>query len=303
MNAVEVNTAIITASPVALTAYAAPRATNRLSPASCADQVEHPALPVADQPVGAFRQVGGRPAAAPARAARRRPGAPATPAYACSAASAATPRSSVTSCDSSADLQVAAGRRPAGDRRDEPVAQPPDPGLQRAQELAGADELLPAGQHLAAQQPAVLQAVARPSAARVAVAPRVPARPAPAPPRPARRRRRRARRPPGRARRARRRGSAGPPPRGRWRPPASCANQSRSGAMTSLGQQALAVQRRSRAARTAAPRPRSLRGEHLAAGARRPRRPPPVGTRSSTSAITVPRSRAVRSSSHGTASA
>ena len=38
---------------------------------------------------------------------------------------------------------------------DDPVADPADAGLQRPQQLAGADELLPAGQHLAAQQGAV----------------------------------------------------------------------------------------------------------------------------------------------------
>ena len=41
------------------------------------------------------------------------------------------------------------------DRVDHAVADPADPGLQRPEQLAGADELLPAGQHLAAQQGAV----------------------------------------------------------------------------------------------------------------------------------------------------
>ena len=45
--------------------------------------------------------------------------------------------------------------RLALDRVDDPVAQPADPGLERLEQLAGADELLPARQHLAAQQGAV----------------------------------------------------------------------------------------------------------------------------------------------------
>ena len=45
--------------------------------------------------------------------------------------------------------------RLALDRVDEAVAEPADLGLERLQQLAGADELLPAREHLAAQQGAV----------------------------------------------------------------------------------------------------------------------------------------------------
>ena len=100
--------------PVALTAYAAVRATNRLSPPSSRTRSSTAALPVADQPVGALGEVGGAAGPAPASssaapagmglpagvrpARRRRP---------------RRPRSSVTSCDSIAVLELRR-RAPAG---------------------------------------------------------------------------------------------------------------------------------------------------------------------------------------------
>ena len=54
MNAVEAKTAIITASPVALTAYAAVRATNRLSPASTRTSSSTPRCQSRTMPLGAL---------------------------------------------------------------------------------------------------------------------------------------------------------------------------------------------------------------------------------------------------------
>ena len=53
-------------------------------------------------------------------------------------------------------LQVPGSGRLAPEGRDDPVPQPADLLLQRPEELTGADELVPAGQHLAPQQGAVL---------------------------------------------------------------------------------------------------------------------------------------------------
>ena len=56
--------------------------------------------------------------------------------------------------DDSRSLAIALGRRlAAADRRDEAVAHPPHRGLQHAEELAGADELLPARQHATGKSP------------------------------------------------------------------------------------------------------------------------------------------------------
>ena len=97
--------------------------------------------------------------AARAPAGRPRPGGPATPSTPARPHPTTTPRSSVTSCDSSATCRL----RPGAGR---PVTAAttrsrswPTLDSSAAQELAGADELLPARQHLAAQQPPVLQAV------------------------------------------------------------------------------------------------------------------------------------------------
>ena len=55
--------------------------------------------------------------------------------------------------------QLGARPGPAADRRGEPVPEPAHPVLQGAQQLPGADELLPARQDLPAQQRAVAHAL------------------------------------------------------------------------------------------------------------------------------------------------
>ena len=72
-----------------------------------------------------------------------------------SAAASACSRSSVSRPGLDGDGDPLGLLRLALDRVDHPVADPADLGLQRAEQLAGADELLPARQHLAAQQGAV----------------------------------------------------------------------------------------------------------------------------------------------------
>ena len=120
--------------------------------------------------------------------------------------------------------------------------------------------------------------------------------------RPGRRRRRRARRPPGRARRARRRRSGGRRPRAPAAERASCVEPVAQRRDRPARAAAPAVEARSRRGRTAAPPPRpcsasiSVRCGAISSSA-------PGGTRFRTRATAVPRSRAVRSSSHGTASA
>ncbi len=89
------------------------------------------------------------------RAGRRRPAAATTAAWARSAAASACSSTSVSRPDSTATVTRSACWGLPLMRVDEPVAQPADAGLERAQQLAGADELLPAGEHLAAQQRAV----------------------------------------------------------------------------------------------------------------------------------------------------
>ena len=76
-----------------------------------------------------------------------------------SAASVAAPLSRIASPEPMRLLEPLAGRRAAGERGDDPVASSPDAGLQGAHDVAGADELLPAGEHLAAQQRAVVDAL------------------------------------------------------------------------------------------------------------------------------------------------
>ena len=227
-----------------------------------ADQVEHRALPVAHGALDRVAQV------------RRRPVQPASPvgraAARCrrrcvrhdvaarSAARSAAASTSSATPDSSAAVSSDAGLvRSAGDGRGEPVAQAADPVLQRAQQLPGADELLPAGQHLAAQQRAVAHAVvdlgerARVGRARRrrAAAPRRRSGRAPA---------RRGRRCAGAGCPVRRRGCAG---RRRRAAPASRARSDEPVAQRAddgLGQQAV-VRAWSRGRRRAAPRPARAR--------------------------------------------
>ena len=105
------------------------------------------------------RQVGGRPASAGFEQRRARPGAPASRCTPARPRPAATPRSSVTSCDSSAAGSCWPGAGRPVTAATTRSRRRPTRASQAAQELAGADELLPAGQHLAAQQPAVAQAL------------------------------------------------------------------------------------------------------------------------------------------------
>ncbi len=136
--------------------------------------------------------------------------------------------------------QLGVGRRRAGHQRAQAVAQPADAAFERAHEVAGADHLVPARQHLAAQQRAAAHGlVDLVERARRRRAPRPRAAPAPRPParraRPARsppaagssrarppasgaRARRAPRRPPP-ARRASRAPARAPPPAA-GRPPA-----------------------------------------------------------------------------------
>ncbi len=155
MNAVDVKTAIITARPAPLTAYAAPRATNRLSPASLADQLEHPLLPVADQPVGPLRQVGGRSLTGPARAARRPAGMRVPRRVRLLGRVRADPAQQRDQLGLERRLQIAPGRRTAGEGRDDPVAQVTDLGLQR-----------PAGTRRCRRTPAIGPAPRRAAAGR-----------------------------------------------------------------------------------------------------------------------------------------
>ena len=72
-----------------------------------------------------------------------------------SAAASASSRSSDSSPDSTATLRLRHLGRLAAEYRDHPVPQPADLLLERPEELPGSDELVPAGQHLPAQQSSV----------------------------------------------------------------------------------------------------------------------------------------------------
>ena len=112
------------------------------------------------RPLGEVRRTSG-PAPSGTRRSRAAPAGPAAPGRR-GPLRGAGPRPRRTS-DVHARLervgQLLRGRRPAGDRRGEPVAASGRPGTAARAELAGADELLPAGQHLAAQQRPVAHAV------------------------------------------------------------------------------------------------------------------------------------------------
>ena len=123
-----------------------------------ADHLEHVVLPVAHRALGPAAQVARGAAEVLARRRRAGPGrrrAAARTASARSAAASACSRISSLEAGLDRDGDPLGLLRLALDRVDEPVAQPADPGLQRLEQLAGADELLPAGEHLAAQQGAV----------------------------------------------------------------------------------------------------------------------------------------------------
>ena len=214
------------------------------------------------------------------------------------ARSAAASTSSATPDSSAAVSSVPGWGRPVIAAA-EPVAQPPDPVLQRAQQLAGADELLPAGQDLAAQQRAVPHALVdvgdRALVGRVGVRPQplrgVDLRPG-------------LRGEPGGPRaggcRARRRGCGGRPRRG--------ARRRGRGRRTSRGAGR-------RPARAAGRRAASTSGTTNSGAPPRPcaasiscrcaatSSSAPGGTRSSSTASAVPRSCAVCRTSQGTASA
>ena len=149
------NTASMTARPAPFTPNDASRAAVRRSRPSCAHQLEHAALPGADLALAA--RGGSRrtacpspPGASPSSAAP--PGAPARPRRCARPRrpprpAPASPR--WTRAPPAPARSAAAGRH---ERRVTRSRSRPIRASQRAQQLAGADELLPAGQHLAAQQ-------------------------------------------------------------------------------------------------------------------------------------------------------
>ena len=301
MNAVLANTAIMTIRPVALTPYAAIRAlVRRDAPSRRTRSSTAPCQSRTVRSMASRRFGDDRSSRASVVRSRAVPAALGPP-----RGRGALRRPFRGGVDEQGDArlqrrgELGARLGPAGDGRGEPVAQPPDPVLQRAQQLPGADELLPAGQDLTAQQRAVAHALVdlgdRALVGRVGVGPQplrgVDLRPG-------------LRGEPGGARpeaveravegatddRGAVRGVAG-----QVGEPVAERGDDR------LGQQAV-VQRRlgdDEQRRVA----QAVRGEHLAAGARRCRPRRPGGTRSSSMASAVPRSCAVCRTSQGTASA
>ena len=122
-----------------------------------ADHLEHVGLPVAHRPLGPAPEVARGAAQVLAGVAQQTGpgGVLRQDASARSAAASACSRISVSRPDSTATVTRSACWGLPLHGVDDPVAEPADLGLQRLEQLAGADELLPAGQHLAAQQGAV----------------------------------------------------------------------------------------------------------------------------------------------------
>ena len=289
MNAVLANTAIMTIRPVAFTPYAAiagVRPARRRPPGGPGPAPR----PASRAPCARWRRAGW---ATSGPAAPRWPAAgpcprrwSATTLAARSAARSAAASTSSATPDSSAAVELGARLGPAGDRRGEPVPQPAHPVLQRAQQLPGADELLPAGQDLPAQQRAVAHAVVDlGDRARVGGVGRRPAagprrRPAPGP-----------------GRRGRRCAAGGcpaprpacdvrPRPGGRRRA-ARSENQPRSGATTGSGSRP-SCKVVSGTTNSGAPASRVRRASPAGARRRRPRRPAAPGRAASPARCRAP---------------
>ena len=268
-----------------------------------ADHLEHVRLPVAHRALGVAAQVARGPAEVLAGVGEQRlPGGERRQdASARSAAASACSRISVSSPDSTATvIRSACCGLPltalTSRSRSQPTRVSSD-----LEQLAGADELLPAGQHLAAQQGAVGSRPRRPRAT-PRRRPRRRRRGAGPRRRPARRRRRRPGRCDGSACGSRPRGSGAPPRRGRRRrrpaTPASRGSRRR-------GRRAAARRRRPAPSvhdeqrRVLEPAAGQHPGQVGGDGLRRR----PAGVRSSTIATAVERSAAWRRKSHGTWSA
>ncbi|GMA85812.1 hypothetical protein GCM10025868_10620 [Angustibacter aerolatus] len=156
--AVWLNTTSMSSTPRPFTPYDSARAVARLSPPSSRTRLEHRALPVAHHAADALGGLGVRPLERGVRVEQRgAPGVPRQRRAASSAAASACARTSLLDARLQRLAEVGLGVRAAAQRGGDAVAPATHPLLQRAQQLAGADDLLPAGEDLAAQQRAVRQ--------------------------------------------------------------------------------------------------------------------------------------------------